>query len=67
MTSPADWHPVAGQLDGAGQLGADGIVYRATFPRSDLNLSSYGVSGLVQASYAAFARYPTAAQCSWAT
>ncbi|MER6571542.1 DUF1259 domain-containing protein [Streptomyces sp. NPDC001093] len=58
VTRPADWQVVAEELDGAGHLGADGIVYRATFPRYDLNLSSYGVSGLVEASYAAFARYP---------
>ncbi|MEU4929739.1 DUF1259 domain-containing protein [Streptomyces yokosukanensis] len=58
VTRPADWLAVAEELDGAGQLGADGIVYRATFPRYDLNLSSYGVGGLVEASYAAFARYP---------
>lgn len=58
VTRPADWQPVAKELDGAGQLGADGVVYRATFPRYDLNLSSYGVSGLVEASYTAFARYP---------
>ncbi|AOR37646.1 peptidase M23 [Streptomyces fodineus] len=58
VTRPADWQPVAKGLGRAGQLGVDGLVYRATFPRYDLNLSSYGVSGLVEASYAAFARYP---------
>ncbi|MGV4983290.1 DUF1259 domain-containing protein [Streptomyces sp. NRAIS4] len=58
VTRPADWEPVAEELDRAGRLGAEGIVYRVTFPRYDLNVSSYGVSGLVEASYAAFARYP---------
>ncbi|GHE16157.1 DUF1259 domain-containing protein [Streptomyces alanosinicus] len=58
VTRPADWQPVAERLDGVGRLGTDGLVYRATFPRYDLDLSSYGVSGLVEASYAAFARYP---------
>lgn len=58
VTRPADWRPVTDVLGGQGGLGADGLVYRVTFPRYDLNLSSYGVSGLVEASYAAFARYP---------
>ncbi|MFF3915205.1 DUF1259 domain-containing protein [Streptomyces sp. NPDC001852] len=58
VTRPADWRPVADELGGVGDLGADGIVYRMTFPRYDLNLSAHGVGGLVEASYAAFARYP---------
>ncbi|EST31869.1 DUF1259 domain-containing protein [Streptomyces roseochromogenus] len=58
VTHPADWQAVAEELDGVGGLGASGVVYRLTFPRYDLDLSSHGVGGLVEASYAAFARYP---------
>jgi hypothetical protein len=58
VTHPADWRGVAEVLGGVGGLGSDGLVYRVEFPRSDVNLTSYGVSGLMEASYAAFARYP---------
>ncbi|WP_369364839.1 DUF1259 domain-containing protein [Streptomyces sp. CG4] len=57
-TLPADWQPVAEALRGVGGLGADGLVFRLTFPRYDLNLTSHGVGGLVEGSFAAFARYP---------
>jgi hypothetical protein len=56
----ADWAPVAQALGRQGTLGDGNTVYRFSFPRSDLNVTSYDVKiapGLSLGSYAAFARY----------
>ncbi|MFJ8692120.1 DUF1259 domain-containing protein [Streptomyces roseolilacinus] len=58
VTNTAAWRPVADVLGRPGALAGGRTVYRVTFPRSDLTVSSHGVTGLSQASYAAFARYP---------
>lgn len=60
-TTEADWRGVARALGQPGELSADGLVYRVTFPRSDLAVTSYDVAinpafGIF--SYAAFSRYP---------
>lgn len=59
-TREADWKPVADALGRAGQLASGGTVYRVSFPRRDLSVTSKGVQikpGLALGSYAAFARY----------
>ncbi len=59
-TSEKDWKPVAQELGREGKL-QGGTVYRAGFPRSDLKVTSKGVTvkaGLSFGSYAAFAKYP---------
>lgn len=61
QTTEADWRAVARELGRPGVLSADGLVYRVTFPRSDLTVTSYGVElrpALGVFSYAAFSRYP---------
>jgi hypothetical protein len=60
QTSEADWRPVADALGRQGKL-SNGAVYRVSFPRSDLTVTSKGVQiepGLALGSYAAFARSP---------
>ena len=60
-TTEADWQPVAQALGRPGKLSSDGLVYRVSFPRSDLTVTSYDVQvkpGLALGSYAAFSRYP---------
>jgi hypothetical protein len=62
-TTAADWQQVARALGRPGVLSADGLVYRVTFPRDDLEITSYGVplkSGFAvgTSSYAAFSRFP---------
>jgi len=60
-TTEDDWRAVAGELGRPGVLSADGLVYRVTFPRNDLVVTSYGVAiepALGLFSYAAFSRYP---------
>lgn len=57
----AGWEDVARALGRPGKLSADKKVYRVSFPRSDLKVTSYGVSikpGLALGGYAAFTRYP---------
>ncbi|MEU0565416.1 DUF1259 domain-containing protein [Nonomuraea sp. NPDC005983] len=57
----AGWEGVARALGRPGKLSSDKKVYRVTFPRSDLKVTSYGVTikpGLALGSYAAFTRYP---------
>lgn len=59
-TTVADWQAVARALGRPGRL-MGGTVYRVGFPRTDLRVTSYGVSvkaGLSLGSYVAFARYP---------
>ncbi|QGV82371.1 DUF1259 domain-containing protein [Streptomyces ficellus] len=58
VTILADWKDAAEALGAPGKLTEDGTVFRVTFPRADLDVSSYGVTGVTVASYAAFARYP---------
>jgi len=58
-TTMADWAPVAGVLGRAGTL-TGGTVYRVGLPRTDLSVTTYGVTvkpGLSLSGYAAFARY----------
>ncbi|MEU6721456.1 DUF1259 domain-containing protein, partial [Nonomuraea sp. NPDC046802] len=60
-SAEAGWDGVARALGRAGKLSADGKVYRVSFPRSDLKVTSYGVSikaGLALGGYTAFTRYP---------
>ncbi|WP_329248817.1 DUF1259 domain-containing protein [Actinoallomurus sp. NBC_01490] len=60
-TSNAGWEDVARALGRSGKLSADKKVYRVSFPRSDLKVTSYGVSikpGLALGGYTAFTRYP---------
>lgn len=60
QTSEADWQAVSDALGRRGKL-SNGTVYRVSFPRSDLTVTSKGVQiepGLALGSYAAFARYP---------
>jgi hypothetical protein len=60
QTTEADWQGVADALGRPGKL-SGGTVYRVSFPRSDVSVTSQGVSiepGLALGSYAAFARYP---------
>ncbi|MBO3753158.1 DUF1259 domain-containing protein [Streptosporangiaceae bacterium NEAU-GS5] len=57
----AEWDGVARALGRPGKLSSDGKVYRVSFPRSDLEVTSYGVPikpGFALTSYAAFTRYP---------
>lgn len=57
----ASWGGVARALGRPGKLSADKKVYRVSFPRSDLRVTSYGVSikpGLALGGYTAFTRYP---------
>ena len=57
----AAWQAVARALGRPGELSADGLVYRVTFPRSNLSVTSYGVvinPALGLFSYAACSRYP---------
>jgi hypothetical protein len=52
---------VARALGCPGKLSADKKVYRVSFPRSDVKVTSYGVSikpGLALGGYAAFTQYP---------
>ncbi len=59
-TTEADWQQVTRALGRPGKLSADGTVYRVGFPRSDLQVTSYGVRikpPFALGSYAAFARY----------
>ena len=59
-TTPADWAGVAAALGRQGSLMSDNTVYRVSFPRRDLTVTSYGVTikpGFALGSYAAFARY----------
>jgi hypothetical protein len=59
-TSEQDWHGVAQALGRPGKL-KGGSVYRVSFPRRDLTVTSQGVeikAGLALGSYASFARYP---------
>jgi hypothetical protein len=59
QTTESDWQFVADVLDRDGKL-SDGAVYRMTFPRRDLEVTSEGVviePGLALGSYAAFSRY----------
>jgi hypothetical protein len=61
-TSEADWKPVADALGRPGKLASRGTVYRVSFPRRDLSVTSKGVRikpGLALGGYAAFARYGT--------
>lgn len=56
----SDWKGVADALGRTGTLMSDGTVYRLSFPRRDLSVTSKGVQikpGLALGSYAAFARY----------
>ncbi|MBB5629154.1 DUF1259 domain-containing protein [Sphaerisporangium krabiense] len=56
----AEWEGVARALGRAGKLSSDKKVYRVSFPRSDLKVTSYGVSiepGLALGGYAAFTRH----------
>src|SRR5215207_10400010 len=39
-TTEADWQPVAQALGRPGKLSSDGLVYRVSFPRSDLTVTS---------------------------
>ncbi|MEU9125655.1 DUF1259 domain-containing protein [Streptomyces sp. NPDC048506] len=58
-TSPQDWSGVAEALGREGKV-MGGAVYRVSFPRRDLKVTSHGVQvkpGLALSSYAAFARY----------
>lgn len=58
-TREADWQGVADTLGRTGEL-ETGSVYRVSFPRRDLQVTSKGVEiepGLSLGSYAAFARY----------
>ncbi|UQA90693.1 DUF1259 domain-containing protein [Streptomyces halobius] len=58
-TKPEDWKDVAQALGRKGKL-SGGTAYRTGFPRSDLKVTSKGVTvkaGLSLGSYAAFARY----------
>lgn len=55
------WEGVARALGRPGKLSADKKVYRVSFPRSDLKVTSYGVDvkpGLALGGYTAFTRYP---------
>ncbi|GAA0358902.1 DUF1259 domain-containing protein [Actinoallomurus spadix] len=57
----AGWSGVAHALGRSGKLSTDKKVYRVSLPRSDLKVTSYGVSikpGLALGGYAAFTRYP---------
>nr|WP_255426197.1 DUF1259 domain-containing protein [Pseudonocardia sp. C8] len=59
-TTEADWRGAAEVLGRPGKL-KDGTVYRFSFPRSDLDVTSQNVTvkpALALGSYAAFARYP---------
>jgi hypothetical protein len=59
-TSESDWQGVADALGRSGKLASQDRVYRVSFPRKDLSVTSQGVriaSGLALGSYAAFARY----------
>ena len=59
-TTVADWSGVAAALGRQGTLMSDNTVYRVSFPRRDLTVTSYGVTikpGFALGSYAAFARY----------
>jgi Domain of Unknown Function (DUF1259) len=59
-TTAADWSGVASALGRPGTLMSDNTVYRVSFPRRDLTVTSYGVTikpGFALGSYAAFARY----------
>lgn len=58
-TTMADWKPVADTLGRTGTL-TNGTVYRVGLPRTDLKVTSYGVTikpGLSLGGYASFARY----------
>jgi Domain of Unknown Function (DUF1259) len=62
LSASADtgWEGVARALGRSGKLSADKKVYRVSFPRSDLKVTSYRVSikpGLALGGYAAFTRY----------
>src|SRR5215207_3311687 len=39
-TADADWQPVVQALGRPGKLSSDGLVYRVSFPRSDLTVTS---------------------------
>ncbi|WP_246633692.1 DUF1259 domain-containing protein [Pseudonocardia nigra] len=59
-TSEGDWQGVAEALGRQGTLSNE-TVYRVSFPRADLSVTSQGVQiapGFALGSYAAFARYP---------
>jgi hypothetical protein len=59
QTTEADWDFVADIVDRKGML-SDGAVYRLSFPRRDLDVTSEDVRiapGLALGSYAAFSRY----------
>jgi hypothetical protein len=59
-TTVADWSSVAAALGRPGMLSKDNTVYRVSFPRRDLTVTSYGVTikpGFALGSYVAFARY----------
>ncbi|HYZ55810.1 MAG TPA: DUF1259 domain-containing protein [Streptosporangiaceae bacterium] len=59
-TTEADWRLAASALGRTGKV-MGGTVYRVSFPRRDLRVTSYGVAvkaGLSLGGYAGFARYP---------
>nr|WTB35145.1 DUF1259 domain-containing protein [Streptomyces sp. NBC_00830] len=59
QTTAADWKPVADTLGRTGTL-MNGTVYRVPLPRTDLTVTSQGVTikpGLSLGGYAAFAKY----------
>ncbi len=58
-TTATDWKPVADTLGRTGTL-TNGTVYRVSLPRTDLKVTSYGVTikpGLSLGGYASFVRY----------
>lgn len=59
-TTEADWKPVTDVLGRTGKFGDDNTVYRIGLPRTDLHVTSGGVTvkpGLSLGGYAAFAKY----------